>query len=222
MNTMQTPIPAKSICAMVLAGGQGMRMGGIDKGLQHFHGESLAAHAVHRLKAQTLGPPGLIAINANRNLQDYAKWGYPVWPDLQTDFAGPLAGFQTALQHCQECPEQCDFLLVVPCDSPLFPLDLLERLAWGLAQANTDIAVATIPEVNRHGLLAMRAQPVFCLMRTTLKNSLNEFMAAGGRKINAWTDMHHTAEVPFDTEHDAPNAFFNANTLEQLQQLEQK
>lgn len=217
---MHATINPQTVCALVLAGGRATRMGGVDKGLQSFRGRPLAWHAVQRLKAQTLGSPGLIAINANRNLADYAAWGQPVWPDTLADFAGPLAGFQTALQHCQEQAPPCEYLLTVPCDSPLFPLDLLERLARGLTQAHATIALAAIPEPDRHGVLRLRAQPVFCLMRTALLGNLRSYMADGGRKINAWTDLNNAVEVPFDGPNDDPHAFFNTNTPEQLDQLE--
>jgi molybdopterin-guanine dinucleotide biosynthesis protein A len=212
---------SQSVCAVVLAGGRGARMGGVDKGLQLFRGQALAMHAVQRLQAQTWGAPGLIAINANRNQDDYATWGTPVWPDAQQDFSGPLAGFQTALHHCRKALHAFDFLLMVPCDSPLFPLDLLERLAVELAQTNADIAMVAIPQEDNHGVSTIRAQPVFCLLRTTLWESLRDFMAQGGRKIGTWTGQQHTVEVRFDTPNDDPHDFFNANTLDQLQQLEQ-
>ena len=218
---MQQAMHSEQVCAVVLAGGRGTRMGGVDKGLQLFRGQALARHAVQRLQAQTGGTPGLIAINANRNLEAYAAWGTPVWPDAQQDFSGPLAGFASALYHCREAPHTFDFLLIVPCDSPLFPLDLLERLARELTQTKADIAMVAIPEEDRTGVSAMRAQPVFCLLRTTLLESLRTFMAHGGRKIASWMEQQHTVEVCFDTPSDNPHDFFNANTLDQLQALEQ-
>ncbi|MDP3654648.1 MAG: molybdenum cofactor guanylyltransferase MobA [Rhodoferax sp.] len=218
---MPLSIHPKTICAVVLAGGRGTRMGGVDKGLQDFKGQALAWHAVQRLQAQAGGAPGLIAINANRNVQAYTAWGQPVWPDTMEDFAGPLAGFQTALQHCQQQDTPFEYLLTVPCDSPLFPLDLLERLTLGLSTSGADIALAAIPEAGRDGVTTLRAQPVFCLMRTSLQASLVDYMASGGRKIAAWTALHPLVEVPFNTLRDDPRDFANANTLTQLHQLEQ-
>jgi molybdopterin-guanine dinucleotide biosynthesis protein A len=217
---MHATIDPKTVCAVVLAGGLATRMGGVDKGLQHLNGQPLACHAVQRLQQQTLGTPGLIAINANRNLADYAAWGQPVWPDTLADFAGPLAGFQTALQHAQEQATPFEYLLTVPCDSPLFPLDLLERLALGLARPHATIALAAAPEADRQGVVRLRAQPVFCLMRTTLLPDLRAYMTEGGRKIHTWTQAHQAVEVPFDSPADDPLAFFNTNTPEQLDQLE--
>lgn len=221
MIAVQVPIHPKTICATVLAGGRGTRMGGVDKGLQDFKGHALAWHAVQRLQAQTVGAPGLIAINANRNLQAYAAWGQPVWPDTMEDFAGPLAGFQTALGHSQQQDMRFEYLLTVPCDSPLFPLNLLERLTLGLSASGADIALAAIPEVDRGGVSTLRAQPVFCLMRTTLQASLVDYLASGGRKIAAWTALHPLIEVPFIAPQNDPRDFANANTLAQLHQLEQ-
>jgi molybdopterin-guanine dinucleotide biosynthesis protein A len=212
---MHATIDPKTVCAVVLAGGRATRMGGVDKGLQNLNGQPLARHAVQRLELQTVGAPGL-----NRNLTDYAAWGQPVWPDALADFAGPLAGFQTALQHAQEQTTPFEYLLTVPCDSPLFPLDLLGRLAMGLTQPHATIALAAAPEADRQGVVRLRAQPVFCLMRTTLLADLRAYMREGGRKIHTWTALHQAVEVPFDTPTDDPNAFFNTNTPEQLDQLE--
>ncbi len=197
-------------------------MGGVDKGLQTFRGQALAWHAVQGLQAQTLGPPGLIAINANRHQAEYRAWGYPVWSDTRPDFAGPLAGFETALEHCQQAPGPFDYLLTVPCDSPLFPLDLMARLATALAQSGADMALAAISESNASTAQTLRAQPVFCLMKTSLLPGLQTYLAEGGRKAEAWAASNHTVTVPFLTSQDAPRHFFNANTLAQLQELEQK
>jgi molybdopterin-guanine dinucleotide biosynthesis protein A len=211
-------ISAKDVCAVVLAGGMGSRMGGVDKGLQELRGKALARHAIDRLNHQTAGAPGLIAINANRNAPTYAACGFPVWQDAIEGFAGPLAGFATALAHCSH-PE-FPYLLTVPCDSPVFPLDLLERLSHALISNNADITVASAPETNQHGETQLRNQPVFCLLRTALAPSLQEFLSQGGRKVDAWTSQHHTIDVAFNLPHDDPQAFFNANTLAQLQSLE--
>jgi molybdopterin-guanine dinucleotide biosynthesis protein A len=211
-------ILAKDVCAVVLAGGMGSRMGGVDKGLQTLRGKALAHHAIDRLTHQSAGAPGQIAINANRNALTYANWGFPVWEDDIEGFAGPLAGFATALAHCAH-PE-FPYLLTVPCDSPVFPLDLLERLSQALASNKADIAVASAPEPNQRGETQLRTQPVFCLMRTALAPSLHHFLTQGGRKVDAWTSQHQTVEVAFNLPHDDPQAFFNANTLAQLQSLE--
>ena len=199
------------ITALLLAGGRGSRMGGVDKGLQGFGGMPLAAHALARLRRQTL-VPSQIAINANRNLDAYGALGTPVWPDVPPDFAGPLAGFLTGLQHC-ETP----LLLTLPCDVPRFPLSLCERLAHALLAQEAEIAMVAAPEDDG----PPRTQPVFCLLRRELRDSLARFMAAGGRKIDAWTGQHRQVIVPFDAADDDPRAFANANTLAELRRLEQ-
>lgn len=201
------------ITALILAGGRGSRMGGVDKGLQPFNGVPLALHTLTRL--QQGGGVGTMLINANRNLSTYESFGAAVWPDGLADYAGPLAGFLTGLEHCQT-----PYLVTVPCDSPLLPLDLVPRLAEALVANDADIAMVGAPEVDRHGQTTVRAQPVFCLMRVGLLQSLVTFTQQGGRKIEAWTALHKTVIVPFDTPTDAPQAFANANTLADLQQLE--
>lgn len=204
-------IDTQDITGMVLAGGRGSRMGGVDKGLQNFRGMPLALHTLMRLQMQT----GASMVNANRNLAAYESFGAPVWPDVLADYAGPLAGFLTGLERC-ETP----WLLTVPCDTPLFPLDLAARLAAAAHEQDADIAMAAAPEQDASGQVTVRPQPVFCLMQVNLLESLVAFTQAGGRKIDAWTAQHRCAIVPFDQPGDDPQAFCNANTLAELQALE--
>lgn len=195
-------IAPQDITGLILAGGRGSRMGGVDKGLQNHNGIPLAMHALLRLQMQV----GSVMINANRNLGAYESMGVPVWPDALPDYPGPLAGFLAGLEHC-ETP----YLVTVPCDTPGFPLDLVERLAAALEAQDADIAMAATIE---HG--ERQVQPVFCLMKASLMESLVRFTQSGQRKIDRWTAQHRCVEVLFD---DA-GAFFNANTPAELQQLQ--
>ena len=208
---LRTPLHAEAITGVILAGGRGLRMGGADKGLQNFNGVPLALHTLMRLAPQV----GEVMINANRNLSVYESFGTPVWPDATGlgEYAGPLAGFITGLAHC-ETP----YLLTIPCDTPLFPNDLVDRMAQAMAQENADFAVAAACEEDGQ----VRPQPVFCLMNVDMLESLTRFTQAGGRKIDAWTAEHKTVIVPFDRPGDAAHAFSNANTLAELHQLEAK
>lgn len=208
-------IAAQDITGLILAGGRGTRMGGVDKGLQSFNGIPLALHAMTRL--QMGGAVGSIMVNANRNLSAYESFGAQVWPDVLADYAGPLAGFLTGLERC-ETP----FLLTVPCDTPLLPLDLVPRLAEALVAKEADIAMAAAPEVQPDGAAVLRAQPVFCLLRVSLLESLVAFTHEGGRKIDAWTARHKTVLVPFNRAADDAQAFFNTNTLSELHALERR
>jgi molybdenum cofactor guanylyltransferase len=231
------------ITAIVLAGGQGSRMGGLDKGLQLFHGTPLVQHAVQRLRQQSGGLVGGIIVNANRHFAQYAQLGVPVRSDdflamdgVQTpgdieatntvqanppSYDGPLAGFACGLRHCPT-----DWLLTVPCDTPLFPLDLAERLWHAAQEAQAPIAVAYAPEpdVENHaqGHPELRAQPVFCLLHTGLADSLGQYLHSGGRKINTWLQQHACAQVAFTQAHDDPSAFANVNTANELQALQNK
>jgi molybdopterin-guanine dinucleotide biosynthesis protein A len=202
-------IDRNEITGVILAGGRGSRMGGADKGLQNFRGMPLAVFTLMRLSLQV----GEVMINANRNLSAYESFGVPVWPDSLSDYAGPLAGFLTGLERCET-----EYLVTVPCDTPLFPLDLVQRLAEALEREDADIAMASAREEDGQ----QRAQPVFSLMRRELMESLVRFTHGGGRKIDAWTAQHRTVLVPFDREGDDPGAFFNANTLAELHRLEQQ
>jgi molybdopterin-guanine dinucleotide biosynthesis protein A len=202
-------IEKNEVTAVILAGGRGSRMGGADKGLQHFRGVPLALHTLLRLAPQV----GAVMINANRNLAAYESFGVPVWPDTLADYPGPLAGFLTGLEHC-ETP----YLVTAPCDTPLFPEDLVARLAEALEREGAEIAMAAAREDDAQ----VRTQPVFSLLKAELMESLVRFTHGGGRKIDAWTAQHRTVIVPFDRAGDDPSAFFNANTLAELQRLEQQ
>ena len=197
-------IDPDDITGLILAGGRGSRMGGVDKGLQNHLGLPLAMHALLRLQPQV----GHVMINANRNLGAYESMGVPVWPDAIADYPGPLAGFLAGLERC-ETP----YLVTVPCDTPNFPTDLVARLADALAAEDAEIAMAATVEAGQ-----VQVQPVFCLMRATLMESLVAFTHGGQRKIDRWTGQHRCATVVFD---DA-DGFFNANTLDELQRLQPK
>ena len=208
---MTHPIEPQDITGLILAGGRGSRMGGVDKGLQNFNGIPLALHTLMRLGPQVES----VMVNANRNLSAYESFGAAVWPDASADFAGPLSGFLVGLERA-ETP----YVLTVPCDTPRLPLDLAKRLAEALVREDADIAMAAAPETDDHGQTQVRTQPVFCLMKIELSESLVKFTHAGGRKIDAWTAQHNTVVVPFDAPGDDPLAFANVNTLNELQALE--
>jgi molybdopterin-guanine dinucleotide biosynthesis protein A len=195
-------IALNDITGLVLAGGRGSRMGGVDKGLQNHRGIPLALHALLRLQPQV----GALLVNANRNIGAYEALGAPVWPDPIDGFAGPLAGFLAGLEHC-ETP----WLVTVPCDTPDFPADLVARLAEAADRAAADIAYAATTEDGRE-----QAHPVFCLLRSALAESLIAFLNQGGRKIDAWFAQHKAVAVRFAE----PGAFFNANTIAELAQLQ--
>jgi len=196
-------ISAEQITGLILAGGRAQRMGGIDKGLIPFHQKPLIETTIQRLKVQ-VGP---ILINANRNITKYAVYGYPVIMDETPDFSGPLAGFLMGLKNCKT-----PYLLTTPCDSPLFPEDLATKLASELEQANLDLVYASSKEADGK----VWAQPVFCLMRANLQDSLISFLDKGDLKIDRWFKELKSGTVIFDN----AQAFANANTPEELQSLE--
>jgi molybdenum cofactor guanylyltransferase len=189
------------ITGVVLAGGQGSRMGGVDKGLQEFRGRPMVAHALERLGPQV----DEILINANRNAEAYARFGYRVIADEIEGFAGPLAGFDSGLAHAAG-----ELVVTVPCDSPFLPHDLVARLREGLQRDAADIAVAKTGD---------QVHPVFCLMRRGVHGSLRRFLASGQRKIDRWYPELNATLVAFD---DEPGTFTNINTREELAGLEPK
>lgn len=187
-----------AISSIILSGGLATRMGGVDKGLVELHNKPLVQHVIERLAGQT----NEILINANREITQYQRFGYPVLQDETADFIGPLAGFNLGLLHAKY-----DYLLTVPCDSPLIPADLSHRLLTTLIDNHADIAVAT-SEGNAH--------PVFSLCRATVLPSLTAYIAQGGRKVSAWQKQQAYVEVDFS---DQADAFTNLNTLQELDAL---
>jgi molybdopterin-guanine dinucleotide biosynthesis protein A len=187
------------ITGVVLAGGQGSRMGGVDKGLQAFRGRPMVAHVLERFAPQV----DELLVNANRNVEAYAAFGHPVVSDEIAGFAGPLAGFERGLAHARG-----DLVATVPCDSPFLPRDLVARLREALEAHGAELAVARTGD---------QAHPVFCLMKRGVHRSLEEFLAGGQRKIDRWYASLRVAEVAFD---DEAEAFLNINTREELQGLE--
>ena len=192
------------ITGLILAGGRAQRMGGIDKGLIPFHGKPLIESAITRLKTQ-VGP---ILINANRNITKYASYGFPVLMDETTDFSGPLAGFSVGLKNCIT-----PYLLTSPCDSPLLPIDLAEKMMVEIKSGKFDLVYASTKDANGK----IWAQPVFCLMRSTLKDSLTSFLGTGNLKIDRWFLNLRSSTVLFEDE----QAFANINTPEELRALEE-
>jgi molybdenum cofactor guanylyltransferase len=192
------------ITGLILAGGRAQRMGGIDKGLVPFMGKPLIEHAIARLSPQVTN----ILINANRNHDCYAQYGYPVIADQLPDFAGPLAGFAAGLEHCKT-----KYLLSVPCDSPVFPLNLSERMLDVMVNTGADLVYASSKDPSGK----IWAQPVFCLMRHSVQQSLQDFLNQGGRKIDRWFEALSSSTVVFADE----AAFANTNTPEELRALEQ-
>ena len=189
----------EAVTGVILAGGQGSRMGGIDKGLQLFRGKPMAQHAIERLAPQV----DELLVNANRNPEAYARFGHRVIADEIEGFAGPLAGFERGLAHARG-----DLVVTAPCDSPFLPADLVSRWRGALLDADAQLAVAKTGE---------QAHPVFSLMRRSVHGSLRDFLASGQRKIDRWYAALAIVEVAFD---DEPDAFLNINTREELAGLE--
>jgi molybdopterin-guanine dinucleotide biosynthesis protein A len=188
-----TAVSASAISGIVLAGGLGRRMGGVDKGLQPLRGKPMVEHVLARLSPQV----DEIIINANQNAEAYGRFGHRVIGDDIAGFAGPLAGLHAGLKAARN-----SLVVTVPCDSPFLPSDLVSRLSKEIK--NNDISVAKT---------GAQAHPVFALVRKSVLPNLEAFLAGGGRKIDAWYGSLKYVEVLFDDEADA---FRNINTLEEL------
>ena len=187
------------VTGVILAGGQGRRMGGVDKGLKVLRGKPMVAWVLERFAPQVKE----VLINANQNLERYAALGHRVIPDEIAGYAGPLAGLHRGLTEAAYA-----LVATVPCDSPFLPSDLIQRLRGAIYNTESDVAVAKTAD---------QPHPVFCLCRKSVLPGLTKFLAGGGRKIDAWYAKLKVVEVAFD---DNPGAFSNVNTEEELRAFE--
>ncbi|MBG7601549.1 MAG: molybdenum cofactor guanylyltransferase [Gammaproteobacteria bacterium] len=188
------------ITAVILAGGRGRRMGCKDKGLVELNGAPLIEHVLSAVSPQA----GQLVINANRNLEEYQRYGFPVVSDTMADYQGPLAGFASTMAAAKT-----DYIVTIPCDSPLPPADLVQRLVDALQNEDAELAVA-------HD--GKRLQPVFALIKVKLLPSLLQFLQRGDRKIDLWYAQHKMAKADFS---DIPETFLNINTPGDQEKLQQ-
>ncbi len=188
-----------AVSAIILSGGRATRMGGLDKGLIPLQGKPLIAHVIERLMPQV----DEMFINANRSIDAYGAFNLAVLKDENAAFIGPLAGFSLGLKHAKN-----DYLLTVPCDSPMLPLDLCERLLTTLQEKDADIVVVSSKEV---------VHPIFSLCKKSVLPSLTQYLDHGDRKVSTWQKSLNYVEVAFNAFNEA---FTNINTREQLDALE--
>lgn len=191
------PTDTQNITAVILAGGKGSRLGGIDKGLLKLKNSPLVQHLINRIQPQVSN----IVLSANRNLETYKDFGLPVYEDEFSDYAGPLAGILKALQQCQN-----EWLLTVPADSPFIPKDLALRLSQNIQENKI-----AIPHDGEH------LQPTFALIHKSLEPSLNSFLQSGERKARVWMHQQPHTIVDFS---DQADAFININTKDELENAE--
>jgi|APSaa5957512535_1039671.scaffolds.fasta_scaffold28303_3 molybdenum cofactor guanylyltransferase len=199
MQNMQNNFP--DITAVILAGGQARRMDGQDKGLLEVSGLAMIEYVISVLHSQL----DKIVINANRNQDTYAKYGFPVIADDYEGFKGPLAGMASCMKAIET-----EYMITAPCDSPLLPADFVTRMFSALQEKNADISVADSGD---------RIQPVFCLLRSSLLDSLLHYLDSGERKIDLWFQQHVMTKVDFS---DKPDTFINVNTPEDIKIIEAK
>ncbi len=189
------------VSGVILAGGLARRMQQQDKGLVNFKKKPMISYAIQAIVPVVAE----LFINANRNIEQYQNFSYPVITDENNDFAGPLAGVAAALNHASN-----EVLLVMPCDSPFMTSAALQRLLTERERLDADIAVAFDGE---------RIHPVFMALKTSLQHSLQQYLVAGERKIDRWFDQHHWVKVDLSAH---PDYFANINTLAELNELANK
>jgi len=197
-------ITKQNITALILAGGKGRRLGGQDKGLVHYQGRPLIEYVIERIQPQVEN----ILINANRNQETYANYGFPVIHDELSDYQGPLAGFATAMKVANS-----SHIITMPCDGPLLPKDLVDRM---LAELHNSTDLKETLVVAHDG---ERLQPVYALIPIRLIDSLERFLEEGNRKIDLWYSKHHMKIADFSNN---PSVFDNINTEEQRINMEAK
>lgn len=194
-----TLISPQQITAVILAGGMGKRMGGLDKGQVKLNGQPLIDYIIAAIRPQVAA----ILINANRNQDLYSRFGYPVLSDQLQDYQGPLAGFTVGMHAATT-----SYIVTIPCDGPFVAPDLVARLLSALNSQTAALAVA-------HD--GARIQPVYALIPVSLRNSLDDFLASGQRKIECWYTEHKIALADFS---DLPQAFTNINSPADRKRLE--
>jgi len=189
------------ITGLILAGGRASRMDGSDKGLLKLLGKPMVAHVINRLKPQL----DTILISANRHIDTYQQFGYEVLIDDYDDYRGPLAGMSRGLAHSQS-----EYLLTVPCDGPLLPLDLASRML-NYAQQHSAQAVLVFDGQYK--------QPTYNLIHQTLLDQLNNALINNEHKLGKWLMDHGALKLDFS---DQQSAFLNVNTPEDLYVLDQQ
>lgn len=194
-------IDRSQLSALILAGGQGLRMNGADKGLVAVHRRRMIEHVLERIRPQV----DRVMISANRNHPEYQGYGLPVLADQRDDFQGPLAGIAEGLQQLAT-----PWLVVVPCDSPQLPLDLAQRLCDGVQSTPSRVAIA---HDGQH------LQPAFNLIHQDLLPSLRQYLDGDGRKLGHWLRQQQPAVVDFS---DQPESFINLNSSEQLERFQRQ
>ena len=193
--------PREAVTAVILAGGRGSRMGGVDKGLVEIAGRPMVEHVLAAVEPQAAA----VVINANRSNELYGRYGHPVIADRLDGFQGPLAGMASALASAGT-----EFVLAVPCDSPLVTRALGPRLHAALEGKNANVAVAHDGE---------RMHPVFVLLRRAARPGLEDFLTRGERKIDRWFAEEATVVVDFS---DLPEMFLNVNREADRSRLESR
>jgi molybdenum cofactor guanylyltransferase len=188
-------VNCEEISGVILAGGLARRMGGIEKALVEFQGETLLSQVIKRIQPQVK----ILYLNVNKKLEQYQKFNLPILIDAMTGFLGPLAGILTALNKIET-----DFLLIVPCDAPFVSLNLAEKLFKEMQSQNALGAVVHDGE---------RLQPTFLLLHKQLRNDLEIYLQSGQRSIEQWLERHFIVKVDFSTQ---PSDFINFNTFSEL------
>jgi molybdopterin-guanine dinucleotide biosynthesis protein A len=180
---------------LLLAGGQGQRMGGRDKGLIEWRGEPLIQH-LHRLTRPLTDD---LIISCNRNRERYQAFADHLVQDDESDFPGPYAGIRAGLAVARH-----DFLLVMPCDTPLLDLALLQGLRRSAAEHHDK------PVMIRQG---EQWEPLLCCIPTRHAQVFEQHWQQGQRSPRR--TMAELGAVPLQCEANDPR-LANLNTPDLL------
>jgi len=186
----QNQISNEEITVLILAGGRGSRVQGRDKGLIPLLGKPAIEHLLARILPQS----SRLLISANRNLDRYSRYGYPVVRDTLGGFAGPLAGILAGFGACQT-----SHMLTLPVDAPLADRHYLARMKRSLEQTGSAACVAEFEG---------QMEPVFCLAECRAQATLEAYLEAGQRSAQGWLKQLGATRVDFS---DVPQQFINLN-----------
>ena len=209
------------VSGMILAGGSSSRMQAIatDKAWLNWQGKPIIQHIIERFQPQV----NALSINVNASPEAYQALGLPLWQDQSEPdwekFPGPLAGILTGLRMCQKTSlasqiPQTPWLAVAPCDAPLLPIDMVEKLYQQATHTGAKIAIASTMDTEDK----IKDHPVFSLIHTSMLESLYAYLQSGNRKIMLWMKQHSFERVVFE---DARPFIINVNTPEMFNQLSQ-
>ncbi len=164
------------ISCIILAGGEGKRVGSVDKGLLEYKNKPLIEHIINTMAQQVDD----IVISANRNTERYKHYSKKVISDESEKYLGPLAGIDAALPHCAH-----DWVMIVACDIPFLPDDIIDKFLLNRTDSNLYIA-----ESDKKFQLVM-------LLHKKLHDSIKRSLSEGQLRLMRWAKSQQPEIIVF-------------------------